>query len=334
MKRFLALFMGSTLVVITVTVVLAFSWLNRPLLTDGGARELTVASGEGASATARSLGRLSPSASRLQESLFLAWMKWSAASKSIKAGTYAIEPSETPQQIVTKLVKGDQKLVLVTLVEGWNFRQVLAAVSRTKGLRSTLQTTDSQQLMRDLGRPNVFPEGRFFPDTYAVALGSSDADVLKLAMSTMDNRVDQAWAQRDTATPLKTKEDALILASIVEKETGKPEDRSQIAGVFINRLRIGMLLQTDPTVIYGLGDQFDGNLKRVHLRTDTPYNTYTRGGLPPTPIAAPGWAALLAAVKPQPTDSLYFVAKGDGGSAFSRTLAEHNRAVNKYQRGQ
>jgi UPF0755 protein len=179
----------------------------------------------------------------------------------------------------------------------------------------------------------VHPEGRFFPDTYTYAKGSSDLAVLQRAARAMDKRLAQAWDQRQANLPLRSPDDALVLASIIEKETGKPSDRAQIGGVFINRLRTGMLLQTDPTVIYGLGEGFDGNLRKRDLRADTPYNTYTRAGLPPTPIAMPGKAALLAAVQPATTPAFYFVAKGDGSSHFSASLDEHNRAVNKYIRG-
>ena len=188
-------------------------------------------------------------------------------------------------------------------------------------------------IMEKLGKAGVHPEGRFFPDTYTYAKGSSDLAVLRRAAKAMDKRAAAAWALRSPDSPLKTPEQALILASIVEKETGKPSDRAQIAGVFTNRLRIGMPLQTDPSVIYGLGERFDGNLRKRDLQSDTAYNTYTRTGLPPTPIAMPGRAALLAAVQPATTQALYFVARGDGSSQFSANLDEHNRAVNKYIRG-
>jgi UPF0755 protein len=187
--------------------------------------------------------------------------------------------------------------------------------------------------MAQLGRPGVAPEGRFYPDTYSYAKGTSDLAVLQRAMKAMDKQLQQAWEARQPGAALQSPEQALILASIVEKETGKAQDRGQISGVFNNRLRIGMRLQTDPTVIYGLGEAFDGNLRRVHLTTDNPWNTYTRAGLPPTPIAMPGKASLLAAVQPGKTSAIYFVAKGDGSSHFSATLDEHNRAVNRYQRG-
>ena len=186
---------------------------------------------------------------------------------------------------------------------------------------------------RRWARPGVPAEGRFHPDTYAYSKGSSDIAVLKRAYRAMSRRLESAWTERAPDTPLRSADEALILASIVEKETGTPADRAKVASVFVNRLRIGMPLQTDPTVIYGLGEAFDGNLRKRDLQTDTPYNTYTRGGLPPTPIAMPSTASLLAAVRPVPGKALYFVARGDGSSEFSETLAEHNRAVNKYQRG-
>jgi len=178
----------------------------------------------------------------------------------------------------------------------------------------------------------VAPEGRFYPDTYAYSKGVSDIAVLKRALHAMQKRLDAAWAERAPDTPLKSPDEALVLASIIEKETGVPADRGRVAGVFVNRLRQGMPLQTDPSVIYGLGTAFDGNLRKRDLVADTPYNTYTRAGLPPTPIAMPGKAALLAAVRPDPTKALYFVSRGDGSSEFSDTLADHNRAVNQYQR--
>ena len=200
------------------------------------------------------------------------------------------------------------------------------------GLRPETQGWTDQQIMTALGVPNLPAEGQFFPDTYAYAKGSTDLAVMRRAQRAMHRHLTEAWAQRAAASPLKSPQDALILASIVEKETGHGEDRGLVSGVFNNRLRIGMPLQTDPTVIYGLGDAFDGNLRKVHLQTDGPFNTYQRGGLPPTPIAMPGKAALLAAVRPDATRALYFVASGDGRSVFSETLADHNRAVNRYQR--
>ena len=266
--------------------------------------------------------------------LLQTWFRYSGQARLIKAGSYEVTPGTTPRKLLSMLVRGEETLKSFTLVEGWNFRQVRAALQKSEQLTPDSSGLSPEMIMEKLGRPGVHPEGRFFPDTYTYAKGSSDLAVLKRAARAMDKRVEAAWAQRNPDTPLKTPEQALILASIVEKETGKPGDRPQIGGVFSNRLRSGMLLQTDPTVIYGLGEKFDGNLRKRDLLADTPYNTYTRAGLPPTPIAMPGKAALLAAVKPAPTKALYFVARGDGSSEFSDSLDAHNRAVNKYIRGQ
>jgi UPF0755 protein len=211
---------------------------------------------------------------------------------------------------------------------------VQEALAKAEQLRPDSQALAPADIMSHLGKPGVPAEGHFFPDTYTYSKGSSDLAVLKRAMRAMDKRLAAAWALRDPQSPLKTPEDALTLASIVEKETGSPKDRASIAAVFNNRLQIGMRLQTDPTVIYGMGAAFDGNLRKKDLLTDTPWNTYTRAGLPPTPIAMPGKASLLAAVQPAPSKALYFVARGDGSSQFSNSLDEHNRAVNKYQRRQ
>ena len=261
------------------------------------------------------------------------WFRLSGQARQIKAGNYEITPGMSPRQLLNMLVRGEESLKSVTLPEGLNFSQVLATLRRAEQLKPDAQPLSPSQIMATLGRPGVHPEGRFFPDTYTYAKGSSDLAVLKRAARAMAKRLAEAWAQRQPNLPLRSPDDALVLASIIEKETGKPSDRAQIGGVFINRLRIGMLLQTDPTVIYGLGEGFDGNLRKRDLRADTPYNTYTRAGLPPTPIAMPGKAALMAAVQPAATPAFYFVAKGDGSSHFSASLDEHNRAVNKYIRG-
>ncbi len=208
-----------------------------------------------------------------------------------------------------------------------------AALAAAPALKPTLAGLSDAEVMAALGQPGVAPEGRFFPDTYAYSRGVSDLTVLKRAHAAMERRLAAAWAARAKDLPLKTADEALILASIVEKETGTAADRRLVSAVFINRLRLGMPLQTDPTVIYGLGEAFDGNLRKRDLLADTAFNTYTRGGLPPTPIAMPGAASLQAALNPAPVKSLYFVARGDGSSEFSDDLAAHNRAVNKYQRG-
>ena len=262
------------------------------------------------------------------------WFRVSGQDRLIKAGSYELEAGITPHRLLAKLARGEESLRAVTLVEGWNFRQVRAALSNESVLKPDTRDMADEAIMNLLGRPGQHPEGRFFPDTYTYAKGTSDVAVLKRAMRAMDKRLAAAWAQRAPQALVKTPDEALILASIVEKETGKAGDRPLIAAVFNNRLRAGMPLQTDPTVIYGLGPAFNGNLKKKDLQTDTPWNTYTRPGLPPTPIAMPGKASLLAAVRPAPSNALYFVSRGDGTSQFSANLDEHNRAVNKYQRGQ
>ncbi len=263
-----------------------------------------------------------------------AWFRLSGQDRGIKAGNYEIPAGMSPKRLLSMLVRGEEALKSVTFPEGLNFQQVLATLRRAELVKPDTQGLSLQQVMERLGRPGVHPEGRFFPDTYTYAKGTSDLAILQRAARAMDKRLAQAWAQRQPGLTLKSPEEALVLASIVEKETGKASDRPLIAGVFHNRLRLGMMLQTDPTVIYGLGERFDGNLRKRDLQADTPYNTYTRTGLPPTPIAMPGKAALLAAVQPAKTPAIYFVAKGDGSSQFSATLEEHNRAVNKYIRGQ
>ena len=261
------------------------------------------------------------------------WLRLSGQAQRIKAGHYEIEAGDTAARVLDKLVRGEQALVSVTLIEGWNLRQVVAALSASPHLRNDLQGVPPAQWPGKLGLAVSHLEGRLLPDTYRVAKGATVSSVVRAAASAMDRELAQVWAQRAPDTPLRSAEEALILASIVEKETGVASDRPLVAGVFVNRLRIGMRLQTDPTVIYGLGERFDGNLRKVDLQTDTPYNTYTRAGLPPTPIAMPGRESLLAAVRPAETRALYFVARGDGSSQFSATLDEHNAAVRRYQLG-
>ena len=306
-------------------------WVHAPMAMGNAALELEIEPGTSPRGVARDV---EAAGVRVDARLLYAWFRLSGLDRRIKAGNYEITPGTTPYSLLQKLARGEESLQALTLVEGWNFRQVRAALAREDGIKHDSAALSDADLMARLERPGIHPEGRFFPDTYTYAKGSSDLAVLRRALHAMERRLDAAWSQRDSTTPLKSAEEALILASIVEKETGRASDRAQIAGVFSNRLRIGMLLQTDPTVIYGLGEKFDGNLRKKDLQTDTPWNTYTRAGLPPTPIAMPGKAALLAAVQPGPTKALYFVAKGDGTSHFSDSLGEHNRAVNRYQRGQ
>jgi len=261
------------------------------------------------------------------------WFRWSGKSRNIRAGSYEIERGVTPQQLLDKMVRGDEVLSTVRLIDGWTFRQWRAELARSPDMKHTLEGLTDAELMTAIGAPGVLPEGRFFPDTYAYSKGASDRVVLQRAFAAMKRKLDAAWAERAPDLPLKTADEALTLASIIEKETGVASDRAKVAAVFINRLRAGMPLQTDPSVIYGLGTAFDGNLRKHDLQADGPYNTYLRTGLPPTPIAMPGRASLLAAVRPEASRALYFVSRGDGSSEFSETLAQHNRAVDRYQRG-
>lgn len=261
------------------------------------------------------------------------WFKWSGQAKQIRAGSYEVHAGVTPRELLDKMVRGDQVLEQLRLIEGWSWRQVRAALAAAPALKPRIAAMSDADLMAALGEPGVAPEGRFFPDTYAYSRGVSDLTVLRRAHEAMKKRLADAWGRRASGLPLKNADEALVLASIVEKETGAAADRSKIAAVFVNRLRAGMPLQTDPTVIYGLGEAYDGSLHKRDLLADTPYNTYTRSGLPPTPIAMPGAASLQAALNPAAIKSLYFVSRGDGSSEFSDDLTAHNRAVNKYIRG-
>lgn len=327
MRFFLALMLAFTLVVVST----GYGWVNQRLDLPAPTVDLSIEPGLSAQDVANAVVQAGVP---VNASFLYAWFRLSGQARKIKAGSYELTADTTPRSLLQKLVRGEESLRAVTLVDGWTFRQVRQALKKAEQLKPDSQDMSNAALMAQLGKPGAGPEGRFFPDTYTYRKGSSDLAVLQRAMRAMDARLAAAWALRDPQTPLKTPEQALILASIIEKETGLSSDRPAIAAVFNNRLRLGMRLQTDPTVIYGLGAKFDGDLRKKDLQTDTPWNTYTRDGLPPTAIAIPGKAALLAAVQPARSKALYFVAKGDGSSAFSNTLDEHNRAINKYQRGQ
>jgi UPF0755 protein len=268
-----------------------------------------------------------------QPRLLYELFRWSGKVRKIRAGSYQLDRGDNPRELLRKLVNGDEALAKVRFIEGWTFRQVRAELAKADTLLHESAALGDAELMAALGQPGVSPEGRFFPDTYAYARGSSDLLVLRRALAAMQQHLGNAWSQRAADSVLASADDALKLASIVEKESAQASDRGKIAAVFHNRLKKGMPLQTDPTVIYGLGPQFDGNLRRADLQRDTPYNTYTRPGLPPTPIALPSSDALRAATQPAASRALYFVARGDGSSEFSETLEQHNRAVNRFQRG-
>ena len=264
--------------------------------------------------------------------LFVLFARLQGRGGKIKAGIYQIDGAISKMALLDMMVQGNGSQNQFTIIEGWNFRQLRRSLNDNPNSRhDSLSLTDSEILQR-IGAVESQPEGLFLPETYYLAVGSSDIELFKFAYKLMQKRLNEVWLTRSPDLPLTTPYQALILASIVEKETGLAADRAMIAGVFANRLRMHMLLQTDPAVIYGLGEKFDGDLKRRDLTRDTPYNTYTRPGLPPTPIAMPGLAAMNAALHPATTDALYFVARGDGSSKFSTNLDAHNRAVNQYQK--
>lgn len=249
----------------------------------------------------------------------------------LQVGEYEISHGLTPRALLRRMAEGRVVQHRITIVEGWTVREMRAALAKAEPLRHITRDLSDAQLMEKLGHAGQHPEGRFLPETYHYTRGTTDLDVLRRAYAAMQAALSEAWEARADDTPLKTLDEALTLASIVEKETGVKSERPQIAGVFSRRLKLGMLLQTDPTVIYGMGSTYDGNIRRRDLGVDTPYNTYTRAGLPPTPIALPGRAALAAATQPAPGEALYFVSRGDGSHAFSATLSEHNRAVACHQ---
>ncbi|NNJ83768.1 MAG: endolytic transglycosylase MltG, partial [Gammaproteobacteria bacterium] len=258
--------------------------------------------------------------------------RWQGLASKIKAGEYELEPGLTPRRLLGKLVRGKVVQRTLTVVEGWNFTELMAAVRANGHLLHTLEEDSANAvIMERIGFSGQHPEGRFYPDTYHFPHDTTDIAFLKRAYATMARKLSAQWAQKAEGLPYDTPDEALIMASIVEKETGKPEERTQVAGVFVRRLKRGMRLQSDPTVIYGMGAAFTGNIRRADLTRPTPYNTYTIRALPPTPIAMPGEAAIHAALHPADGKALYFVAKGNGGHQFSATLIEHNRAVARYQ---
>ncbi|VAX09790.1 FIG004453: protein YceG like [hydrothermal vent metagenome] len=272
------------------------------------------------------------SAGILENALYLRLLaRWDGLANRLQAGEYHIDTGATPRTLLNQIVKGKVVSHVLMLVDGWTFRQVMAAVNNHQALKHTLESLSDKEIMRRLGHEGEHPEGRFFPDTYHFPYGTTDVAFLLRAYNAMERFIEIEWKMRDSGLPIKTPYEALILASIIERETALPMERPEIAGVFTRRLHKRMRLQTDPTVIYGMGDAFDGNIRRSDLRTHTPYNTYMNQGLTPTPIALPSPDAILAALHPAPGTSLYFVARGDGSHQFSDTLEEHNKAVRKYQ---
>ncbi len=308
----------------------AFWWLQQPLALAHDEVEVSIEPGT----PVREIVRLWHDAGvETKPELLYQWFRWSGDARRIRAGSYLIAPGATPRSLLDKMVRGDEELEAVHIIDGWTVKQMRAALAAAPGLKQTTVGMTDEQLMAAIGAPDEKAEGRFFPDTYVYSRGVKDVLVLKRAHDALDRQLLAAWALRAADTPLKSAAEALTLASVIEKETGAASDRGKVAAVFSNRLRLGMPLQSDPTVIYGMGAAYDGNIHKSDLQTDTPYNSYTRQGLPPTPIALPGREALRAAVKPDAIKALYFVSRGDGTSVFSDTLNAHNAAVNQYIRG-
>lgn len=316
------------LLALLVTAGLGY-YVTRPLSLPATPFVFDLKQGSGLKSTARELQQ----AGLLEQDWHFVWLvRLAGKSTQLKAGNYVLEHPVSLLKLLEMISKGEVSQRQLSVIEGWTFKQLREALNASPDItHATVSFTDAEILQR-IGAAENHPEGLFFPDTYYFAAGSNDLVIFKRAYLTMQKHLQQAWLVRAPDLPLQTPYQALILASIVEKETGASIDRSMIAGVFVNRLRKGMLLQTDPTVIYGMGDKYNGNIRKRDLRTDTAYNTYTRHGLTPTPIALPGVAALQAALHPAQTDALYFVSRGDGSSQFSSTLTAHNRAVDKYQK--
>lgn len=318
-------------VIVSVAAASGFAWWTKQVLPVPGAPiEFSINPGSGVAASAQ---QMAAAGVPVNPTLFVLLARLTGDAGRIKAGSYELKPNTTPRGLLTQLVRGEFAQEAVTIIEGWSFKQMRQAISsHTRLKHDTVKLTDAE-LMAKISTEYKNPEGLFFPDTYLFAKGSSEIEIYRRAHQAMLDHLNEAWEKRNKALPYKTPYEALIMASIVEKETGQKSERTMIAGVFVNRLRTGMLLQTDPTVIYGMGDAFVGKIAKKDLLTDTPYNTYTRGGLPPTPISLPGLQSLQAALAPAETPALYFVSRGDGTSQFSSNLPDHNRAVNRYQRG-
>jgi len=330
MKRIVLRLVG-VLLVLALAAAGGFAWwAHQPVGLSASPVEVIIKPSSGVASIGRQIQR---GGVAMDPRLFQLLARATGHGADLKAGGYQFETGITPLEIIEKLVKGEVTHYVVTVIEGWEFRKMRAVVDANPALRHDTAGMSDADLMKAIGATEPSPEGLFFPDTYLFARGSSDVELYRHAYRAMQKRLNEAWNARAPDLPYKTPYEALVMASIVEKETGQAVERPMIAAVFINRLRKNMMLQTDPTVIYGVGESFDGNLRKKDLQTDTPYNTYTRTGLPPTPIALPGIASLAAATTPAPSDALYFVARGDGSSHFSNSLPEHNRAVDKYQRG-
>ena len=305
-------------------------WATHPIIVAGRAPiDFTVAPNSGVRSSTE---QIAAAGVPIEPLLLELLARLSGKSARIKAGSYTLKPGTTPMRLIEQLSRGEFAQESLVIIEGWTFGQMRRAIAAHPALKHESLAWTEAELLARVAPEYKAAEGLFFPDTYRFAKNSSDLQIYKQAFGLMQKKLDEGWRRRAADLPYQTPYQALIMASIVEKETGKKSERGQIASVFANRLRRGMLLQTDPTVIYGMGDLYQGQIRKRDLQTDTPFNTYTRAGLPPTPIALPGEASLKAALNPDKSDALYFVSRGDGTSKFSDNLDEHNRAVNQYQR--
>ncbi|MBC8729929.1 endolytic transglycosylase MltG [Paraburkholderia sp. UCT2] len=329
-------FVAGALVVVLAAAAIAagYYWATRPLELTPAQLDVTVKPHSSLRSVALQLNR---GGVPVEPELFIAMTRLLGLQSELKSGNYEFKSGITPYEVLQKIARGDVNEYVATIIEGWTFKHMRAELDANPALKHDTLGMSDADLMSAIGAPEASignGEGLFFPDTYLFDKGTSDLDIYRRAYRLMRVRLDEAWLSRAPNLPYKSPYDALTMASIVEKETGKASDRALVAAVFANRLRAGMPLQTDPTVIYGMGDSYAGHIRKKDLQTDTPYNTYTRMGLPPTPISLPSVASLQAAMNPAQSNALYFVSRGDGSSIFSDTLGEHNKAVDKYIRGQ
>ncbi|WP_313620044.1 endolytic transglycosylase MltG [Achromobacter sp.] len=331
LRNFVLLFLLLIVLAIGAVVGGAYTWMHRPMQLAADKIDFVVDPGSSPRTVARALNAVGVP---VWEPGFVLMARLSERDKLMKAGGYQAINGDTPWLLLERLARGDMTQRQITFLEGWTFRQIRQALRENPDVKQTLGDISDEALMERLGSDIKHPEGLFFPDTYVFTPGSSDFDLLRRAYQEGQRILNDTWDKRQSDVAVATPYEALVLASIIEKETGHGPERRRVSGVFTNRLKIGMLLQTDPTVIYGMGDAYQGRIRKRDLQTDTPWNTYTRPGLPPTPIAAPGRAALLAAVQPEQHKFLYFVSRGNGTSEFSANLSEHNRNVSRYILGQ
>lgn len=330
MSRYKTILLYFTLVLVLIAGAAAgaaWYWTEKPLSLADERVDYIIESGS----TPRSVARvLNQSGVAIHEDAFVLLARLTGQDVQIQAGAYEATRNDTPRTLLNRMASGDMLQTRITLIEGWSYQRIRETLRNNSDIRQTLEGVDDTELLSRLGATVESPEGLFYPDTYVFVPGTTDFDILRRAYAAQMQILEEAWSGRDPDLPLTSPYEALILASIVEKETGHSADRARVAGVFTNRLRIKMPLQTDPTVIYGMGDAYQGRIRKIDLQTDTRWNTYTRGGLPPTPISSVGRAALDATLHPEEHKFLYFVSRGDGTSEFSRNLAAHNRAVAKY----